>query len=129
MNNRPKLTDAEYRLMDIIWRLQQATINEVHQAISEDRGEELSRTTTQVQMNRLEEKGWLKRQKLERKFLYSATMNRQESRHEILQDIKARVFNGSTADLLKCFFDSKAITTSEIEQLRQLIETQDGGLK
>ena len=122
MSERPKLTDAEFEIMEIVWELGRATVADVNQLISERRGKELSRTTIQVQMRRLESKGWLKHQKEQRNFYYSATVDRSTSTQEIISDVSDRVFSGSVTDLIKCLFESKKIDSDEIEELRNYID-------
>ena len=51
----PKLTDAEFEIMDIVWDETETTVNHVWETINRQRPTPLSRTTIQVQMNRLQE--------------------------------------------------------------------------
>jgi len=125
MKSRPKLTDAEFEIMEVVWDIGETNVNEVNKLISQKRGEELSRTTTQVQMRRLEVKGWLKHRKVQRNFYYSATINRQESSEEIVTDIRERVFGGSVSSLVKCLFKSDKINAEEVAELRKIIENGD----
>ena len=69
----PRLTDAEFEIMEIVWEEGETTVNHVWETINRKRKALLSRTTTLVQMNRLEEKKWLKHRTVGRTFLYSAT--------------------------------------------------------
>ena len=66
----PKLTEAEFEIMKIVWARGEVTTNDVLEAVNARKPNKLKRTTIQVQMTRLEEKGWLIHRKESRTFYY-----------------------------------------------------------
>lgn len=120
-----KLSPANLEIMKIIWRFKEASINDVLEAINTKRKDKLRRTTIQVQMNRLEEKGWIKHRKIGRTYYFRAVRGKQKTRKEIINDIKNRVFGGSRAELVKCLLDDSSIKPEEIQELRQLLNQHD----
>ena len=121
----PALSPANLEVMKIIWEKGECTINEVFDVINSRRKEKLRRTTVQVQMNRLEEYGWLKHRKDGRTFYYSAVIKKQKTRRDIVNDLKNRVFDGSSTELVKCLFDNSKVTPQEIKELRELLNRYD----
>lgn len=117
-----KLSPANLEIMKIIWESGEVTVADVVDALNEARTEKLRRTTVQVQMNRLEDYGWLKHRKHGRAYIYFPVEGKQKTRHDILKDITRRVFEGSRAELVRCLIDDKDVTPEEIEELRQLLE-------
>jgi predicted transcriptional regulator len=125
--NAANLSPANFEIMKIVWEKGEATINDVVEAINTRRADKLRRTTIQVQMNRLEEYGWLKHRQEGRTFYYTAVKEKQKTRRDIVMDIKERVFSGSPAELVKCLFDASRLEPGDIKELRQLLDQYDKG--
>jgi BlaI family penicillinase repressor len=117
-----KLSPANLEIMKIVWEKGEVTINDVVEAVNAERKDKLRRTTVQVQMNRLEDYGWLKHTEKGRTYVYSAVVEKQKTRREILEDIKNRVFGGSRAELVKCLMEDADVTPEEIRELRELLK-------
>lgn len=125
----PKLTDPEFEIMRHIWEAGETTVNLVHESINAGRRKQLSRTTIQVQMTRLEEKGWLKHRHEGRSYFYRATRGQQETTRDFLRDVKDRVFGGSGKELVRCLFENEDLSRADIAELKQLIDRHSGGTK
>lgn len=117
-----KLSPANLEIMKVVWDKGQVTIKDVVEAINAKRKKKIRRTTIQVQMNRLEDYGWLKHGKKGRTYVYSAIVEKQKTRKDILEDIKNRVFGGSRAELVKCLIEDTEVTQEEIKELRALLK-------
>ena len=117
-----KLSPANLEIMKVVWERGDVTINDVVKAINANRKDKIRRTTVQVQMNRLEDYGWLKHTERGRTYIYSAVVEKQKTRREILEDIKNRVFGGSSAELVKCLIEDADVTPEEIKELRSLLK-------
>jgi predicted transcriptional regulator len=124
-NKAENLSPANFEIMKIVWEKGEVTINDVVDAINAKREDELRRTTIQVQMNRLEEYGWLKHRKEGRTFYYTAVKEKQKTRRDIVMDIKERVFSGSHTELVKCLVDGSDLKPNDIKELRQLLDQYD----
>ncbi len=116
-----KLSPANLEIMKIVWEKGHVTVNDVFEAINTKRADKLRRTTIQVQMNRLEDYGWLKHRKEGRTYIYSSVVEKQKTRREILDDITHRVFGGSRAELMKCLLEDADVSKKDIEDLRDLL--------
>jgi len=117
-----KLSPANLEIMKVVWEMGNVTINDVVKAINAKRKNKIRRTTIQVQMNRLEDYGWLKHSERGRTYVYSSVVEKQKTRMEILEDIKNRVFGGSRAELVKCLIEDADVTPEEIKELRALLK-------
>jgi BlaI family penicillinase repressor len=118
-----KLSPANLEIMKVVWENGEVTVNQVVDAINANRKDNIRRTSVQVQMNRLEDYGWLKHTERGRTYVYSAAVEKQKTRREILEDIKNRVFGGSRAELVKCLIEDADVTPEEIQELRELLKT------
>jgi len=125
LEQRPRLTPTELEIMQVIWEMKEATINQVADRINADRYAPLRRTTIQVQMNRLETKGWLEHTEDGRTFLFSSPYEREATLAEMASDIQDRAFGGSCTELVKCLIDQQKISVEEMDRLRKLIQEID----
>ncbi len=117
-----KLSPANLEIMKIVWDKGEVSVSDVVEAINAKRKNKVRRTTVQVQMNRLENYGWLKHREDGRSYIYSAVVEKQKTRREILEDIKNRVFGGSRVELVQCLLEDSDVTTEEIRELRSLLK-------
>ena len=125
-NHTDRLSDAQLEIMEVVWDRGEASIAEVLASVNGRRKKKLRRTTIQVQMNRLEKKGWLTHRVEGRTYRYEALRPREEALAAIADDVTHRVFGGSCADLVKCLHDHKKINASEIRRLRKLLDELNG---
>jgi len=117
----PKLSDANYEIMRIVWDLGRATVPQVLEHLNAGRPEPLKRSSVQVQMTRLEEYGWLKHREEGRSFVFEATVPRDTTHRSIIQDLKERVFEGSAARLMQCLLSGQQTDEGELRQIKELI--------
>ncbi|MFA7231931.1 MAG: BlaI/MecI/CopY family transcriptional regulator [Victivallaceae bacterium] len=118
----PKLTPPEFEIMDAVWQAGELTATEIMNHVNSGKEKELKRTTIQVQVNRLEEKGWLSHREDGNKFLFTATVPRHEASAAIAVDIKERIFGGSCVELVRSLFANSDISPEEIRKLREFID-------
>jgi BlaI family penicillinase repressor len=118
----PKLTPPEFEIMDAVWRSGEVTATEILNSVNAGKTKKLKRTTIQVQVTRLEEKGWLTHREDGNKFLFSATVPRREASAAIAVDVKERIFGGSCVELVKSLFANSAVSPEEIKKLREFID-------
>jgi predicted transcriptional regulator len=123
---KKKLSPANLEIMKVVWDKDEVTVSQVMKVINASRTSRLRRTTIQVQMNRLEEYGWLTHRQEGRTYYYTAAAGEQKTKKAILKDIKERVFGGSRTELIRCLLDDGEVTEDEIIALRRLIENTEG---
>jgi predicted transcriptional regulator len=117
----PILTPAEFEIMSAVWDANEMTVTEILHRINASRRKKLIRSTIQVQVNRLEEKGWLTHIEDGNKFIFLPTTPRQEASSAIARDIGKRIFGGSCVELVKAFFGNSKVSPEEIKKLQELI--------
>ena len=121
-DNLPKLTPSEFEIMDAVWNAGELTVSEIMREVNAAHNRNLTRSTIQVQVGRLEEKGWLIHRQEANKFIFQATTPRSEASASIALDIGHRIFGGSCVELVKAFFTQSKVTPDEIRQLKELID-------
>jgi BlaI family penicillinase repressor len=116
-----KLSPANVEIMKVIWRLREASVNDVFEAVNSRKKDKVRRTTIQVQVNRLEEYGWLKHREVGRTHYFRAVRGRQKAERDIINDIKNRLFGGSRMELVKSLLDDSDLKAEEIQELRDIL--------
>ncbi|MDD3119235.1 MAG: BlaI/MecI/CopY family transcriptional regulator [Victivallales bacterium] len=124
---RPKLTAAEFAVMEAVWKSGEATVTAIMNYVNTDNDRSLARSTIQMQLFRLEDKGWLQRREVGNKFYFSATVPREDAQAMIAANVRRTFFGGSCAELVKALFSSTTtISPEEVDELRRLIKTMGG---
>ena len=118
----PALTDAEARVMSVLWQRQTATVGDVVATLKEARA--VTYSTVQTVLRILETKGYVTHHKVARAFVYQPTVDERQARQRALRHLVSRLFNGSPSLLvLNVLQDEEIIDPAELEQLKKLIES------
>lgn len=123
---RPKsetLTAQELAIMKVIWRLGQATVRDVHDALQAHKT--VAYTTVQTMMNILETKGHLRKQPGEKAQIYAPVRPQKMVVKSMVREFVDRVFDGSARPLLLHLMKDKGLTERERRELQRLLEEED----
>ena len=115
----PTLTDAELRLMRVLWDRGPSTVAEVTDALEGD--DRVAYSTVQTILRILEEKGYLTHRKEGRAFVYTARVGAGQARESALQYVLDRFFNNSPELLLMNVIESEDINLENAEKIRALL--------
>ena len=115
----PTLTEAEYRLMDILWTNGALSVAGVVDRIGDP---PLAYNTVLTTLRILEQKGYLSHKASGRAFIYKASIERDEAQTTLVNHMVSRFFGGSPRDLVLNLLDSESLDAAELERLRELIE-------
>lgn len=117
------LTDAELRIMDVVWDMPQASIKQVTAKLQKK--DPVAYSTVQTMMRILEEKGYLQHTKVSRSFVYSPLVGRSGARSEALRHLLSGFFNDSPQSLVANLVEDKQLDADELKQLWEFIEQSD----
>ena len=116
----PALTDAEARVMAVLWQMQAATVGDVVAALTKKRM--VSYSTVQTILRILEAKGYVTHDKVARAFLYRPLVDERQARRRALRHLVSRLFNGSPSLLVLNVLDDEEIDPAELKHLKKLIQ-------
>jgi BlaI family penicillinase repressor len=116
----PALTDAEARVMSVLWQRQTATVSDVVAALQ--KGRAVNYSTVQTMLRILETKGYVTHEKVARAFVYRPAVDERQARQRALRHLVARLFNDSPSLLVLNVLEDEAIDPRELKQLKKLIE-------
>ncbi len=117
---RIQLGDLQHEILQVLWRLGQATVQEVHQALHDDRG--LAPTTIATLLKRLESKGLVSHAVDGRRFVYAARVSEAEVRKSLITELAERLFDGNAAAFATHLVAEHEIDRAELAELKQHIE-------
>jgi predicted transcriptional regulator len=113
------LTDAESRVMSVLWQRQTATVGDVVAALAQERA--VTYSTVQTILRILEAKGFVTHDKVARAFVYRPAVDERQARQRALKHLVARLFNGSPSLLVLNVLEDEAIDRTELKRLKKLI--------
>lgn len=112
-------TELELEILKVLWRIGPATVRQVRDELAAVR--DLAYTTVMTMMTIMDSKGYLKRNKDGRSFVYEATYHEQKASRNMLQDVVDRLFGGSTKAVLQHLLETSELDEDELKQIRSLI--------
>jgi len=116
----PALTDAEARIMAVLWQLKSATVADVVRDLREDRP--VTYSTVQTLLRILETKGYVTHDKVARAFIYRPLVDEQQARRRALRHLVSRLFDGSPSLLVLNVLGDEELDPAELQRVKQLIE-------
>jgi predicted transcriptional regulator len=116
------LTDAELRLMEVLWEKGPATVWGVLESLTAVPRPAYSTVITTLRI--LENKGYLRHKKDGRAFTYEPLVGRHEARRSAAAHLLERFFEGSPELLMNSLFEDRKISAEELERLRGLVEEE-----
>ena len=121
---KPKLSPAEWQIMEAIWELKGApSVREVLE--KKFPNGEKAYTTVQTIMNNLVKKGILKPRKIGLVNFYRPRFKRNDMVKEETRQLVSRVFHGSFPALVTHLIDSDTLTSEEILAIKKLLEEKE----
>lgn len=114
-----RLGKLELQIMKVVWKMGRATVHDVKETLG--KGRKPAYSTILTMMRKIEAKGYLTHDVDNRTYIYRPTISEKDVRQSMLGDILDRVFEGSPALLMNCLVEQKNISSSELEQIKQLI--------
>jgi predicted transcriptional regulator len=118
------LTDAELRLMDVLWSKGSATVSDVMASLP--RSIPLAYSTVLTTLRILEGKGYVKHSKEGRAFVYRPSVRREHEREKAVTHLLRRFFEGSPERLMLSLVEKGKVAPEELQRLRKRIPEEEG---
>ncbi|MGB9104749.1 MAG: BlaI/MecI/CopY family transcriptional regulator [Terriglobales bacterium] len=114
------LTEAELRLMNVLWQKGSATVQQVLDALSAKPALAYNSVLTTIRI--LENKGYVKHVKDGRAHVYMPLVGRREATRFEIRHLVNRFFKNSHEQLVLNILQDDGIDESELKKLRHLLE-------
>jgi predicted transcriptional regulator len=111
------LTNAEHRIMEVIWARGSATVAEVVEALN---GKD-AYTTILTLIRILKAKGYLSSHKEGRAFVFTPKVDRDTVARKATRQLLSKFFAGSPGELVLSFLRDEELTPEELDQIKEKI--------
>ena len=120
------LTEAELRLMKLLWRRGESAVTDLVAAMPE--GEPLAYNSVLTTIRILEQKGYVEHRQEGRAFVYLPCVAEEEASRSEVRHVLSRFFGNSREQLLLSLLGDEEIGAEELDRLKDAIRnaTPDG---
>lgn len=116
-------TPAELGILRVLWRLESATVRDVHEELS--KSDPVGYTTVLKQLQIMHRKGSVARDTSKRSHVYRATEEKERTQRSLLTDLIERAFGGSALSLVVQALSDGSVSEEELQSIRELIDAQE----
>ena len=109
------LTEREAQIMDVVWRLGEASAEQVREALPGSPHDSTVRTLLRV----METKGYLTHEAKGKAYIYRAAVGQHKAQRLALKTVLTRFFAGSAEDLVLRLIEDEHLSSDQLEELRQ----------
>jgi BlaI family transcriptional regulator, penicillinase repressor len=118
----PTLTEAELRLMNVLWLKGSATVQQVLDGLSKKPALAYNSVLTTIRI--LEKKGYVQHVKDGRAHVYMPLVGRREATRFEIRHLVSRFFKNSHEQLVLNILEDESISQVELRRLRELLEEE-----
>ena len=117
------LTDAEHRIMEVLWEMGSATVADVSEALKGKEGS--AYTTVLTMMGILRDKDYLACRKQGRAHVFQPKVAREVAAKKAVRQVLSKFFAGSPGNLVLSFLQDEDIRPEDLEDLKRKILNSD----
>ena len=114
-----RLGDLQLKIMKLLWERKEATVAEVHQALSRER--EHAYTTVATMLRKMEARNLVAHREEGRSFVYRAAVPSAAVTRGMADHFIERLFEGSLADMVSHLLITREVSREELSKLEKLI--------
>jgi len=118
------LTEHELAIMQIVWRRPAVTVRDVYEELLKRR--RIAYTTVMTMMGILEAKGYLKKNRDAKAYVYRPTKGKSKVLGSMVSDFVNRVFDGSAKPLLVHLVENEHVSQEELDEIASLLKEKEG---
>lgn len=122
---QPSLANAELAIMNLLWQGDQLTARQIREQLYPNENK-AQHGTVQRLLQRLEDKGYVQRDRTLSVHLFSALISRQAYGGNQLESLADKLTGGSLAPLITHLVEEKKISRKEIDRLRAILDRSKG---
>jgi predicted transcriptional regulator len=115
------LTEAELRLMKVLWERGESAVAELVAAVSDERP--LAYTSVLTTVRILENKGYVRHRQEGRAFLYSPCIDEFEASKSEVRHVLQRFFGNSRERLLLSLLGDDDVSPEELKRLKEAVSS------
>ena len=114
-------TELELEILKILWEEAPLPVREVRARLESRADRPLAHGTVITMLNIMYDKGFLKRKKDGKSFLFSPKVKKDRVTGGMMGDLLSRAFNGSPAAMVLNLLETTDVDADELAEIRKLI--------
>lgn len=126
--SRRPITEAELDALKMLWELGPSPAGRIRVALA-SHGRDWAYTTTKTILDRLEEKGYVRRDRRETPHIYVPIMSAAGVARDRLGELRKELFDGRDLPLVRALLDGARLSSEAIAELRATLDSleSEGG--
>ena len=120
MKNLPQISDAEFEVMDVIWKYAPISTNKITDRLTEHK--DWSPKTIYTMLSRLEKKGVIVHEKESRVFVYTPCVKKEDYLEAESRTLADRFFDGAMKQMVVSFLDQRDLTPEDLDELQSILD-------
>ncbi|MBN1256354.1 MAG: BlaI/MecI/CopY family transcriptional regulator [Planctomycetes bacterium] len=124
MKNIPRISEAEWQVMKVLWRQSPMTANAIAEALSATAS--WKPKTIKTLIARLVKKEAVGFEKQGREYNYSPLVKEADCVEVESRSFLSRIFDGATQPMLASFLEKEELSAAEIQELRKILDKKEG---
>ena len=118
---KPPLANAELAVMKLLWEKSSITAREIREKLYPDE-KKAQHGTVQRLLQRLEDKGYVSRDRSISVHFFSAKIDKQSYAGSQLESLTSRLTGGSLTPLITHFIEKNKLSRDELTELRKILD-------
>lgn len=120
MGELPQISDAEFEVMDVIWKYAPISTNEITDRLAKTK--DWSPKTIYTMLSRLEKKGVIVHEKESRVFVYTPCVRKEQYIEAESRTLADRFFDGAMNRMVVSFLDQKELSSEDLDELQRILD-------
>jgi BlaI family transcriptional regulator, penicillinase repressor len=117
-----RLGKVQLKIMHVLWERGRASARGITDGLNRD--EPIAHSTVQTLLRKLEAKGAVGHETVDRTFVFFPRIAEENVRRGATHDLVERVFGGSPAQLMSYLLKHEHVSKQELEEIRRLVDEQ-----
>lgn len=123
MTQNPRISDAEWEIMKILWSKQRSSAKDVIEALQDKA--DWSPKTIRTLLNRLVQKRAAAYEITGRNYTYYPVVSEEECIHAETQSFLKRLYDGALKPMLVNFIQEEKLSKEDIQELKDLLDEKN----
>ncbi len=117
-----RLGKVQLKIMHVLWERGRVSAREITDGLNRD--EPIAHSTVQTLLRKLEAKGAVGHETVDRTFVFFPRIAEDNVRRGATHDLVERIFGGSPAQLMSYLLKHEHVSEQELEEIRRLVDEQ-----
>jgi len=116
-----EITKAQEEILKALWQINNGAVSDVLDTLPEPKP---AYNTVATVIKVLESKGYIAHKTYGKTNVYFPAISKNEYAHFVLKETFKGLFNGSLNQMMSCFVKDRDVSIQELEELKQLLESE-----